>query len=159
MCDYSLMSLPNRLAVADEELVSYRFPTGAMGFASECDLQPYGERKPAETWTIKSIWKKLVNGFQMKPIPAVCIPPGARLRVRNIPENLQRRWRVSDTETAVFLQTSAMENTYRDAIQFGNERTVSLQELPPGMHARVLSLSASEWTMTPSLTESLPSRR
>jgi hypothetical protein len=108
---------------------------------------------------MKSIWKKIVNGFQMKPVPAVCVPPGARLLVRNIPENLQRRWNVKDTETTTFIQTSALENTYRDAIQFGNERTISLQELPPGLHARVLSLSASDWTTVPSQTESLPSRR
>jgi hypothetical protein len=33
MCDYSLSHFPNRLAVAGEELVVYRFNTGTLGFA------------------------------------------------------------------------------------------------------------------------------
>ena len=38
MCDYSLMAVPNRLAKEGEELVSHRFPTGSVGFASPGDL-------------------------------------------------------------------------------------------------------------------------
>src|SRR6516164_7099987 len=34
MCDYSLAGLPNRLAVEGEQLLVYRFTTGAMGLAS-----------------------------------------------------------------------------------------------------------------------------
>jgi hypothetical protein len=39
MCDYSLMGIPNRLAVEREELVTHRFPTSSIGFASPEDLQ------------------------------------------------------------------------------------------------------------------------
>ena len=158
MCDYSLMSLPNRLAVADEELVSHRFPTGAMGFASRCDLQASEPAtEPAHPWSIRDLFRKLASGFQVKPVPAVCLPPGAQLLVRNIPDNLQRRWGAENTERAAFLQTSATENTYRDAIRFNNDRTVSLQELPPGLEARVLSLSAPGWADVPFEIESMPS--
>ena len=40
MCDYSLMSIPNRLASVGEELVVHRFETGAIGLASYCDRGP-----------------------------------------------------------------------------------------------------------------------
>jgi len=32
MCDYSLMSIPNRLAVEGENLIAHRFTTGTMGW-------------------------------------------------------------------------------------------------------------------------------
>ena len=34
MCDYSLASIPNRLAVEGEQLVAYRFFTGSIGLTS-----------------------------------------------------------------------------------------------------------------------------
>ncbi len=38
MCDYSLMALPNRLAVCGDELVVYKFELGSLGLASAADL-------------------------------------------------------------------------------------------------------------------------
>ena len=38
MCDYSLMAIPNRLAVSGEELVIHRFEAGSVGLASAFDL-------------------------------------------------------------------------------------------------------------------------
>src|SRR5437867_2983517 len=38
MCDYSLMVIPNRLAEEGEELVTHRFWTGSLGFASPLDM-------------------------------------------------------------------------------------------------------------------------
>ena len=38
MCDYSLMVIPNRLAQEGEELVTHRFWTGSLGFASPLDM-------------------------------------------------------------------------------------------------------------------------
>jgi hypothetical protein len=64
MCDYSLVSVPNRLAVEGEQLVAYRFSTGAMGLTS-------GDA---------SLWR-----LWFKQTPAVCVPPGARLLLRDIP--------------------------------------------------------------------------
>jgi hypothetical protein len=34
MCDYSLAGIPNRLAAEGEQLMVFRFPTGARGLAS-----------------------------------------------------------------------------------------------------------------------------
>ena len=39
MCDYSLMAIPNRLAVSGEELIVHRFEAGAVGLASAFDLE------------------------------------------------------------------------------------------------------------------------
>jgi hypothetical protein len=63
MCDYSLAGMPNRLAVAGEQLVIHRFSTGAQGLTSP----------------------KFPGSWSSRETPAVCIPPGARLRLRNIP--------------------------------------------------------------------------
>jgi hypothetical protein len=39
MCDYSLMAIPNRLAVSGEELIVHRFEAGSVGLASAFDLR------------------------------------------------------------------------------------------------------------------------
>jgi len=46
MCDYSLMSLPNRLAVCGDELIVHRFELGAIGLASAADVR--SRQKPSE---------------------------------------------------------------------------------------------------------------
>src|SRR6266581_6319604 len=46
MCDYSLMSLPNRLAVCGDELIVHRFELGAIGLASAADV--CSRQKPSE---------------------------------------------------------------------------------------------------------------
>jgi hypothetical protein len=68
MCDYSLAGIPNRLAVEGEELVVHRFPTNSMGLASPCAS---------------------VSWWSAKQNPAVCVPPGARLILHDVPERLQ----------------------------------------------------------------------
>ena len=143
MCDYSLCGIPHRLAIEGEELIVYRFSTGSMGLAS---LPHVRARKPTDGngqgWTF---WQHLRNCFahqgESAIVPAVCIPPGARLMLRDIPVRWQRRYRVSAEETVVFTQLSAEANTYRDAISFQSGARVRLQELCEGMSVEVLSLS------------------
>ena len=81
---------------------------------------------------------------KMEPVPAVCIPPGARLRINDIPARLQQELGVKAEEEVVFTQTSASVNTYRDAIRFVNGRELNLQELREGQRVRVVSLALSE---------------
>lgn len=128
MCDYSLMSVPNRLAREGEELVVDRFSTGSMGFASPSTQ--------ARGW-----WERLKDFFNPGPKVAVCIPPGARLVLRDIPRELQTEWRVSAVEEVTFTQLSAAVNHYRDAVRFASGKEVLLQRLRSGQHARVLDLS------------------
>lgn len=141
MCDYSLMSIPNRLAVRGEELVAHRFRTGTMGFASPSDLQR--SAVPPEALS-NGLW----SFFRLRPktesIRAVCIPPGARLILRNIPERLQRRLAVGPVEEVTFVQLSDSAYTYRDAVRFKDKREVRLQGLSEGQRVLVLDLPMPE---------------
>src|SRR5712691_7674061 len=98
MCDYSLAHFPNRLAVEGEQLVVYRFATYTLGLA------------PAR----RSL-KELL--FRPRP-PAVCVPPGAKLLLRDIPVYLQRRLCVGAVEQVTFVQKSAEAFIHRDAVRF-----------------------------------------
>lgn len=124
MCDYSLVCFPNRLAVEGEQLVVHRFPTGALGLASPC---------PG--------WKQI---FFPSSTPAVCLPPGARLLLRDIPRHLQWRLGVREVEEVTFVEQSAEAFTYRDAVRFANGRETLLQDLRCGLRVAVLSLDSAD---------------
>lgn len=149
MCDYSLCGIPNRLAREGEELVVHKFSTGSMGLASPADLpatEPAREAAPKRTfWQSITSWQTIKSFFEPsrepEVAPAVCIPPGARLMVRDVPAKLQHMLRVSAEEAVVFTQISADVNTYRDAIRFENGCQIRLQELCEGMRVEVLSLT------------------
>ena len=74
MCDYSLHSIRNRLAVDGEQLVVHRFPTNSLGLASVADL-PVTAEGSAGMWSALCHW--LSAGLK-EPPAAVCVPPGAR---------------------------------------------------------------------------------
>ena len=121
MCDYSLAGIRNRLAVEGEELGVHRFSTGSIGLASPC--------------TSMSRW-----GF-VKQTPAVCVPPGARLILLDVPERQQHDFAVRSMEEVTFVQLSATPYQYRDAVRFCNGRVIRLQELRVGLRIRVLQVS------------------
>ena len=131
MCDYSLMSVPNRLAVAGEELVTHRFQSGSIGLAS---LQP----RP------KGFWATLKRSLNPPVTLAVCVPPGARLILQDINAHMQREMGVGPVEEVTFTQISALDNNYRDTVRFSNGREVRLQELCDGMRVQVLDLCGGE---------------
>jgi hypothetical protein len=143
MCDYSLHGLPNRLAKEGEHLVAHRFSTGAMGLASPVDVRRQMQSRPE-----KQSWWSAIKAALMPPLvpetPAVCIPPGATLRLMGIPMNLQREFGVGPDETVAFTQTSAIPQTFHDAVRFKNGRLALLQFLKEGQRVRVLSLGAHE---------------
>jgi hypothetical protein len=144
MCDYSLMAVPNRLAQEGEDLVAHRFPTGSLGLASPADLKRLTE--PAEP-SRRSFWcavRDFFNPPKAEAVPAVCIPPGARLHLQDIPVRLQHELNVGPEEDVTFTQISAAVNAYRDAVRFPNGRQVRLQELREGQRVRVLDLSMAE---------------
>src|SRR6266571_5968158 len=125
MCDYSLTGIPNRLAVEGEELVVHRFPTGSIGLASPC--------ASASRW-----WSAKQN-------PAVCVPPGARLILHDVPERLQHNLTVGPIEEVTFVQLSATPYQFRDAVRFNNGREILLQNLQCGQQVEVLSLSSGDF--------------
>jgi len=144
MCDYSLMAVPNRLAVEQEELLTHRFPTGSLGLASPADVKRAASDRGEPR---RGFWRAVRNFFNPPvncPVAAVCIPPGARLWLRDIPERLQRELSVAREEPVTFTQIDAAVNSYRDAVRFSNGRVVRLQELREGQRVTVLDLSLAE---------------
>jgi len=159
MCDYSLMAVPNRLAAEGEDLIAHRFPTGSMGLASPAELKRASDPIRSQP---RGIWTKVKDFFSppaWHPVAAVCIPPGARLWLGDIPEPMQRSLKVGPAEEVVFTQVSAVVNSYRDAVRFSNGRQVRLQELREGQRVKVLDLSLAE-TFEPVIEEYIrPLRR
>lgn len=149
MCDYSLMAIPNRLAAEQEDLVAHRFPTGSMGLASPSDLRRITDPPASQP---RGVWTALKNFFnppRNEPVPAVCIPPGARLMVQDIPARLQHELGVGAEEEVLFTQISATVNSYRDSIRFKNGRVLRLQELREGQRVKVVDLSCAEPVLDP----------
>ena len=145
MCDYSLMAIPNRLAVSGEELIVHRFEAGSVGLASALDLRRMKECRKAQ---FRGVWptiKAFFSPSDSRSIPAVCIPPGARLLIRDIPAKLQQECGFQDgVKEAVFTQVTAVVNTFRDAVRFQNGVEVLLQRFDEGQRVRVLDLSLAE---------------
>jgi hypothetical protein len=150
MCDYSLHTYPNRLATDGEELVVHRFGAGSLGLASPADLTPVisAGKTAHDSWWLRAKAWFLGNNPKWeaeKRVPAVCIPPGARLVLRDIPKNLQRELGVGEIEEVQFVETTAEVNTYRDAVRFQNRRQALLQQLREGQRVRVLSIAIEEF--------------
>jgi hypothetical protein len=111
MCDYSLMGVPNCLAQEGEELIVYSFQTGSRGLTSSAELTP-------PTGKVGSLfWEELKSILRIEkthPVGAVCIPPGARLILRDIPCELQSAIGVRSIENVTFTQLDMAENRHRD---------------------------------------------
>ena len=147
MCDYSLYAFNSRLAQDGEEVTLYRFPTGSLGFAATCDVNANIQRRDKEV-TLWSAFKEWLAPRKTCGFPAVCVPPGARLFVTDVPRSLQSRFGIGSTEVVTFTQRSSQMYTYRDCVRFTSGAQVLLQELPEGLRAVVLSTECQE-TMTP----------
>jgi hypothetical protein len=138
MCDYSLAHVSNRLAVEGERLVVRQFDGGTLGLA------------PARPG-----WKHFL--FRICP-PAVCVPPGARLRLRDIPEHLQRVLRVEGVEEVTFVQQSLEVFRHRDAVRFSNGKEILLQRLQCGQRVEVVNLGGADEEIKPQRTAQINSR-
>jgi hypothetical protein len=152
MCDYSLHAVSNRLAEENEQLIVQRFHTGSLGLASPAELLPRNS-PPIQPW--KGFWNRIREWFSesmIRPECAVCVPPGARLLLEDIPQRLQQQLGISDTEEVTFTQLSADPYSYRDAVRFSNGREVLLQRLQAGQRMRILSLALTE-ELTPQESE------
>ena len=141
MRDYSLHTIRTRLAVEGEELVLYRFESGVLGFASAVDLQNTQSFLMDEPQTFWSRLKEIVFGRRAAQIPAVCVPPGARLLLDGVPHDVQASLQVAPSEVVVFADISDRSYSYREALLLPDETRVLLQDLPAGVHALVLTLS------------------
>ncbi len=144
MCDYSLMGIRNRLAVEGEELVTFRFSTGAVGLAPwNKGIERIHANVRAQTSFWAGLWK-LLWGPVGDSVPAVCVPPGARLLLIGVQRSLQHKAAVGTVEEVMFTQLTAEENQYRDAVRFCNGAEILLQEFAEGQRVRVVDLSFAE---------------
>ena len=147
MCDYSLAHLPNRLAVLGEQLVIHWFSGGSKGLTSPAELVRVADPSPCPRR--RGFWEALKNSLNPPeaeaPVPAVCIPPGARLLLRDIPQDLQRQFGVGTAEEVTFVQQSAEAYRYRDAVRFQNGREILVQHLHCGQRVDVLCLSSDDF--------------
>jgi len=137
MCDYSLHGINNRLAVDGERLLVHRFRTGSIGMASKADvrLDKPGPKRP---------WHWFIGRPAGIADGAVCIPPGAKLLLLDIPLRIQRELGVGAAEDVVFTQLTAETNTHRDALRFSNGSELLLQRLDPGQRVDVVSICPAE---------------
>ncbi|HEY8461705.1 MAG TPA: hypothetical protein VIM99_15050 [Blastocatellia bacterium] len=156
MCDYSLYEYKNRLAREGETLVVHRFVSNTQGLISPADLQAAANDK---TDRRPGFWSSLKDFFSepTEKAVAVCVPPGARLLLQDIPARLRRKLNVREEEEVVFTQLTAEANRHRDAVRFSNGREVLLQEFKEGQRAFVISLSLPD--ETPETEEMEPRRK
>lgn len=136
MCDYSLMEFPNRLAVEREVLLVHRFPSGSLGLASPADCC----RKPSGKKPFWKAVKELLFFPEAPRVCAVCIPPGARLILHDVPARLQKKLGIGPEEEVKFVQISAAVGSHRDAVRFRNQYTLRLQDLAEGQRVEVIDL-------------------
>lgn len=151
MCDYSLHAQPTRLAQEGDRLILHRFNGGSLGFVSREELERHtccqsGDRGPRLAWN----WNAFRNWFrywtgpsQAAALTAVCLPPGARLQLDDIPQPVQQNYGVSRTEQVTFTQLGLEAYTYRDAVRFNNGKEVLLQRLTEKQRAIVLSMGGN----------------
>jgi hypothetical protein len=144
MCDYSLMGFPNRLAVTGEVLVVHRFPTNSLGLISPSNLTPAVDCSKSRQTNFWATLKSCFKGQTTSPVVAVCLPPGSKLVLHDIPAHLRDYLKVSSTEEVTFTQLTANAYAHRDAIRFANGCELPLQHLIVGQRVKVLTVSLEE---------------
>lgn len=144
MCDYSLYTVKNRLACESDDLVLHRFDTGSLGFCAATELQQELNRSSlARGWSSFMGW---VFPRRQCGLTAVCVPPGARLLVSNVPEKGKPGFELLERASVTFTQLSARSYAYRDALRLPDGEPVLLQKLPEGLRVTVLALASDEET-------------
>lgn len=140
MCDFSLHAIKNRLANQGESLVVHKFQW-SKGLASLADLEAVklrGIKRLAEWLGFNVPNPALAN------VPAVCVPPGAKLYLEGISRYVQAKYGVGEREEVIFTQLSAEPFRYRDAVRFKNGAEALIQRFDEGTSVEVLSLETEE---------------
>jgi hypothetical protein len=142
MCDYSLMGVPNRLAREGENLVVHEFRTGSRGLTPDDGVATSADWE-APCQSLRTFLRKLVEKVGPEKF-VICIPPGARLLLKDIPQDVRNAYGVDATEEVTFTQVTAKPYAYRDAVRFKNGRELLLQRLNKGQRVTVLQLCLTE---------------
>jgi hypothetical protein len=149
MCDYSLHGVNNRLAKQGESLFVRKFPTGSKGLASSADLDTLKQINPAPqgSGVIRRLFhwikeaRRVASEELPAALPAVCVPPGARLYIEGIPHELRERYALGEAEEVTFTQLTSEPFRYRDAFRFPNGEEVIIQKFAEGVRVEVLQLA------------------
>lgn len=164
MCDYSLFEQDNRLAIAGDVLVIHQFDR-CKGFASVADVQARNKWYQRCNEGLRGRIYRLFTGTSMPllsenppVIPAVCVPPGARLILSGLSKHVIQRGGLDMTfrreQEVVFDQRAPLPHAHRDGIRFSNGKFVLLQWLPNGLTAAVVSTEVPDVAEIPvSVTE------
>jgi hypothetical protein len=136
------MGIHNRLAREGEDLIVHQFSTGTRGLTSHTSVAAT-DSEQTQCTGFRFVVKKLFGKLEPERV-AVCIPPGARLLLSDIPENVQNSFGVGASEEVTFTQLTTRPNRYRDAVRFTNGRKILLQRLNEGQRVKVLQLSLAE---------------
>jgi hypothetical protein len=102
MCDFSLEMYRSRPARAGERYETQRFPSGSIGLISPGDANT-----------------------------AVCLACDSRLRLENIPKEIQSRLGISEAADVTFVRLDG--GSYHDAVRFANGTVATLQQLGVGV--------------------------
>ena len=78
---------------------------------------------------------------------AICMTCDMRLKLHGLPILMRARLNVTDTEVVTFARLDT--GLYRDGVRLSNSRTVSLQELGPGIKAQVIDALADPLLVRP----------
>lgn len=133
MCDYSLECYSSRPAIEGERLVIHRFSNGIQGFVCQTELTAFNAAP-------KSAWQRLTDWLFARTPEAVCLAPGCRLVLRELPLPLQRQIGVTSEEEVTFIECGS-QHTHRDALRFRQGTSIPVQALAPGQVADVLTLA------------------
>lgn len=146
VCDYSLYAIRQRLACEGDELVTYRFETGSIGFAGVSDV----EQQAARLHAARGLFGRVIDWLRLgntSCVTAVCMPPGARVELDATSVRRQDNIGLQPQCEATFDEITPESFMYRDALRLGDGRVLLLQSLPEGVRAKVLSLGSNAGVM------------
>jgi hypothetical protein len=95
----------------------------------------------------QTLWQKFRAFFDPTAAPAVCavcLPPGARLLICDIPLRQQQQWGTGERAEAIFTQTSAAAEYLSRCRTFQWWLRGPLTGVSRGMRVRVLDLAGTE---------------
>ena len=146
MCGYSRHGLSSRLACEGDHLITFRFSMGLVALAAATDTGSQHPRRSRKVslgaW--RSLFKRWVAGSHDR-VSMVWVPPGARLRMTQIPAELRSKWALRSVENVWFTEPGTDLDRYQPAIRFRNGEVISLLSLPENIRFVVLSLGSDNY--------------
>jgi hypothetical protein len=143
----SLEVIPTLLATEGQQLAIHAFVDGAIGFAAPEAVRRLHKFRHAEPGIKSCFTRSLARVFRFRrtapPVPAIYVPGGTCVILKDIPPEIQAKYTVQREEGAALVETQGSPNCLR----FANGREVFLRDLPDGMLLEVLSLAETEYAM------------